>query len=173
VCDHRLVTHTRIYLVGFMGAGKSSVGRQLAKRLGWKFADLDREIERTEHQSIPEIFERSGEPYFREVESKCLQALSRQRQVVVALGGGAFADPANRELAAASGLTVWLKVSFATVVTRVKMDGSRPKFGSKEQAEALYNSRQEFYSQARVHIESDNRSPASVADELAELIRSL
>src|ERR1019366_10438686 len=116
-CKPRLIsrrmTYSRIYLVGFMGAGKSSVGRILSKRLGWKFLDLDQEIERGEHQSIANIFLTSGEPHFRQIERQYLERLSRRSRVVVALGGGTFVDPANRELADATGLTVWLKVSFA------------------------------------------------------------
>ena len=167
------VAHTRIYLVGFMGSGKSSIGRLLARKLGWKFVDLDREIERHEKQTIPEIFQAFGEPRFRELERLHLQRLSSERQVVIALGGGTFTDEVNREVANSSGLTVWLKVSFATVVSRVKMDGTRPKFGSVEQAEALYRSRESLYRQARLHVEADDRSPALVVAELLGAIRNL
>lgn len=167
------VAHTRIYLVGFMGSGKSSVGRLLARKLGWKFVDLDREIEHHEKQTIAEIFQASGESRFRELEREHLSRLSLGRQVVIALGGGAFIDDSNREVANASGLTIWLKVSFATVVSRVKMDGSRPKFASPEQAETLYKSRESVYRQARLHVEADDRSPALVVEELLGVIRNL
>ncbi len=132
------MTCSRIYLVGFMGAGKSSVGRILSKRLGWKFLDLDGEIEHGEHQSIADIFQSAGEPHFRKIEHAYLEKLSRRSQVVIALGGGSFVESENRDLAESTGLTVWLKVSFATVAARVKMDGTRPMFRNKEQAEALY-----------------------------------
>src|SRR5690349_14887448 len=118
-----------------MGAGKSTIGRHLAKKLGWKFIDLDEEIERREHRPIPEIFEKEGEPYFRSIERLCLKNLPPSLKVVVALGGGAFIDPENREHAEKTGLTVWLKASFSQLANRVKIDGRRPKFVDKEQAE--------------------------------------
>jgi shikimate kinase len=163
----------RIYIVGFMGAGKSTIGRLLAKRLGWAFLDLDREIERGEHRSISEIFTTEGEPRFRVLEQNYLRQLSTRHQVVIALGGGAFVDPANRELTETTGITIWLKVSFATVVTRVRMDGTRPKFANREQAETLYQSREPIYRLARIHAEADNRPPAEVADELLGAIRKI
>src|SRR5215470_14570730 len=111
-----------------MGAGKSTVGRRLAKRLGWKFIDLDEEIERREQRSIPDIFRENGEPYFRDVEQLCLRDVSSANKAVIALGGGTFINPENRAIAENGGLTVWLKVSFAKLVHRVKIDGTRPKF---------------------------------------------
>src|SRR5262245_47669301 len=111
-----------------MGAGKSTVGRHLARRLGWKFIDLDQEIERREHRPIADIFKKDGEPYFRNLERLCLQDLSSSRKAVIALGGGAFIDAGNRELAENTGLTVWLKASFSNLVDRVKIDGTRPNF---------------------------------------------
>jgi shikimate kinase len=167
------VKPSRIYIVGFMGAGKSTIGRLLARRLGWAFVDLDREIERAENRAISDIFKTDGEPRFRELESRHLQVLSTRRQVVIALGGGAFMDAANREIAESTGITIWLKVSFATIVTRVRMDGTRPKFANREQAEKLYESRESVYRLARIHADAEERPPAAVADELLGVIRSL
>src|SRR5215510_2862563 len=111
-----------------MGAGKTTVGRRVAKKLGWKFIDLDEEIERREGRPIAEIFRHDGEPHFRDIERLCLLDLSTSRKAVIALGGGTFISPENREVAEKTGLTVWLKVSFDRVADRVKIDGSRPKF---------------------------------------------
>src|SRR5262245_35541185 len=122
----------RIYLVGFMGAGKSRVGRELAERLGWIFIDMDAEIERAERMPIRDIFARFGEPHFRSLERDLLRRLSKRSRAVIALGGGAYIDPENRLLAESTGLTVWLKVSFDNVVHRVTMDGTRPMFASPE-----------------------------------------
>ncbi|HYR87607.1 MAG TPA: shikimate kinase [Terriglobia bacterium] len=162
---------SRIYLIGFMGAGKTTVGRRLAKKLGWKFIDLDREIERREGRRIAQIFRDNGEPYFRSLEQRCLEAIASSPSAVIALGGGTFIDPRNRELVEKSGLSVWLKVSFAKVADRVKIDGKRPKFGNKDQAERLYQSREPFYALARVHVSTDTTSPESVANEIIGVIR--
>src|SRR4026207_369314 len=117
---------TRIYLVGFMGSGKTTAGGLLARKLGWSFIDLDHEIERGEGRSISDIFRVSGEPHFRRLEREYLERLSHTSRGVIALGGGTFIDPDNRKLAEDTGLTVWLKVSFDKLVHRVKMEGTRP-----------------------------------------------
>src|SRR5215470_12923754 len=98
-----------------MGAGKTTVGRCLARKLGWKFIDLDEEIEKREGRPIPEIFRDAGQSHFRNLERLCLKDLSASRKTVIALGGGAYMDPENREVAEKTGLTVWLKVSFSKV----------------------------------------------------------
>jgi len=155
-----------------MGAGKSTVGRRLAKKLGWKFIDLDEEIERREHRPISEIFRQHGEPHFRNLERLCLQKMSASPKAVIALGGGAFMDPGNRDLAEKTGLTVWLKVSFAKLAARVKIDGTRPKFADKDQAERLYQTREPYYALAKVHISTDDGTPESVADEIVGVVKN-
>ena len=156
-----------------MGAGKSTVGRRLAKKLGWKFIDLDEEIERREHPPIAEIFRENGEPHFRKLERLCLKNLSSFQKTVVALGGGAFMDPENREVAEKTGLTVWLKVSFSKLAGRVKIDGTRPKFADRDQAERLYQTREPFYALAKVHVSTDEGTPESAADEIIGMVRKL
>ena len=156
-----------------MGAGKSTIGRRLAKKLGWKFIDLDHEIEHREHRTVADIFRQDGEPHFRHLEQLCLQDLSTSRKTVIALGGGTFIDPANRELAEKTGLTVWLKVSFSRIAERVKIDGTRPNFADKAQAERLYQSREPFYALAKLHISTDNGSPETAADEIIGVLRRL
>jgi shikimate kinase len=157
---------TRIFLVGFMGAGKSRIGRELASHLGWTFIDLDEQIERSEKMAIREIFSRFGEAHFRSLEHESVKRLSAQTRVVIALGGGAYINPKNRSLAESTGLTVWLKVSFDNVVHRVTMDGTRPLFASPDQARQLYEDRMPIYSMARVHVSTDGREPASIVDEI-------
>lgn len=161
----------RIYLVGFMGAGKTTVGRRLAKRLGWKFIDLDEEIERREGRAVAEIFKEHGERHFRDLERACLKELSSSPHSVIAMGGGAFIEPDNRELAGKTGLTVWLKVSFAKIGARVKIDGTRPNFTDPEKAERLYHSREPHYAQARLHISTDEGSPDSIVEEIIGVLR--
>ena len=111
--------------------GKTTIGRRLATRLGWKFIDLDEEIERREGHPIADIFLERGETHFRQIEQLALRRVSTSTSTeksIIALGGGAFLDAENRAIADNSGLTVWLKASFAKVVDRVKIDGTRPKF---------------------------------------------
>lgn len=165
------MAYNRVYLVGFMGAGKSTVGRRLAQKLGWKFVDLDEEIERREGRTIADIFTRDGEPYFRNLERLCLKDLSSARRTVIALGGGAFIDPENRNLAEETGLTVWLKVSFSKLVNRVKIDGTRPKFQDSSQAERLYQTREPFYALAKVHVSTDEGTPELTADQIVGVLR--
>ena len=156
-----------------MGAGKTTIGRRLAKKLGWKFIDLDHEIERREHRPVADIFLRDGEPHFRRLEHLCLEDLSSSRKAIIALGGGTFMDPANRDLAEKTGLTVWLKVSFSRLAERVKIDGTRPKFADKAQAEQLYQTREPFYALAKVHISTDDGSPETAAAEIIGVLRKL
>jgi shikimate kinase len=163
----------RIYLIGFMGAGKTSVGRALAARLKWAFVDLDAEIERSQEKSIPDIFTQSGEPHFRRLESEHLKHLSGRPHVVIAPGGGAVMDPENLELMNSTGVTVWLNVSFETAARRVAMDGTRPLFKDPKKAEQLYESRIPIYRQARIHVPADNRPPAEIAGEVVKRLRKL
>jgi shikimate kinase len=156
-----------------MGAGKSTVGRRLARRLGWKFIDLDDEIERREQQSVAEIFRQNGEPHFRNLERVCLQDLSSARKAVIALGGGAFIDEKNRDVTEKTGLTVWLKASFSSLVARVRIDGTRPKFVDKDQAERLYQTREPFYALARIHVSTDEGTPDSAVDEIITMLGRL
>jgi shikimate kinase len=168
------VAVSRIYLIGFMGAGKSTIGRRLAMKLGWKFIDLDEEIERTEGRPIADIFRGHGETHFRQLESLALNRVSistSTEKSIIALGGGAFVDPENRAIADNSGLTVWLKVSFAKAVDRVKIDGTRPKFTSTEQAEWLYRIREPHYALAKVHIPTDDGTPETIVDEIIGVLR--
>jgi shikimate kinase len=164
---------TRVYLLGFMGSGKTTTGEVLARRLGWDFIDLDEEVERVEGQSIANIFRVYGEAHFRRLEKENLERVSLMPRRVVALGGGTFIDPENRKITEETGLTVWLKVSFDKVVHRVKMDGTRPLFGSKEETEHLYRARQSSYELARVKVLADELTPEAIAAVIMGAMRTL
>ena len=148
-----------IFVVGFMGAGKSTVGRALARRLGWKFLDLDEEIEAAEHAKISDIFSQRGESEFRRIETGILgRHFSQGEPAVLALGGGAFTIPANRDMMREHGISVWLDCPFEVVQRRVRQASHRPLARDPVAFAALYQTRRESYALAdvRVPIESDD-----------------
>ena len=109
-----------IYMIGMMGAGKTTVGRTLAQRIGWDFIDMDREIEREQGKRISEIFSSEGEPAFRAMETDLLKRLAGRRRTVIATGGGAALSPENQRLLAQSGLVIYLRVSPDDVLARIE-----------------------------------------------------
>ena len=125
----RVFHHVRtdkIYLVGFMGAGKSTVSRALGSHLGWRVEDLDELVEAHEHRSIADLFAREGEAYFRVAEQGALRKLLDERHLIVATGGGTFVDPGNQSLINNDGASIWLDVSFEQVIDRLPPGGRRP-----------------------------------------------
>lgn len=122
----RGLRHRSIVLVGLMGAGKSTVGRRLASRLGLLFKDADNEIETAAHLTIADIFELYGEPKFRELEERVIARLLREGPLVLATGGGAFMRPDTRARVAESGISVWLKAELGVLMRRVRKRGHRP-----------------------------------------------
>ena len=162
------MTADKIYLVGFMGAGKSSVARALGKRLDWKVEDIDVRIERVERRDIPTIFREAGEPYFRAREREALLQLLPERGAVVASGGGTFADPANRELMLRDGLVIWLDAPLATVLARVPLDGRRPLATDRLAMEQLYNQRLAAYRLAHFRVDAGRDSVEELVDHIVE-----
>ena len=162
----------RIYLVGFMGAGKSTVGRELSLKLRCPFLDLDSEIERAEGMPVREIFSRFGEPRFRELEREHLIRLSAAT-AVIALGGGAYINGENRKVVNETGVAVWLDASFDRIQERVRPDGSRPLLADVEQARKLYGERLPTYRLARIHVLTDNRLPDAIAEEIVRRVKAL
>jgi shikimate kinase len=152
-----------IYVVGFMGAGKSTVGRHLAHRLGWSFFDSDVEIEEAEKAAITAIFEERGEAEFRRIENSIIRQhvgwIERGRPAVLALGGGAFAQPANRLLLENNGITVWLDCPFELVQARVAQATHRPLARDPQAFAALYEARRADYSLADVHVTIESDDP--------------
>jgi shikimate kinase len=161
-----------IYVVGFMGAGKSTVARHLAHRLGWSFFDSDDEIEQAEKTTIAAIFEERGEPEFRRIETAIIRQhvgwIERGRPAVLALGGGAFAQPANRELLENNGISIWLDCPFDIVQRRVAQAAHRPLARDPEAFAALYHTRRTDYGLADVHVAIESDDPdATVSAILA------
>jgi shikimate kinase len=145
-----------IYIVGFMGSGKTTVGRMLADEIGWRFADLDDDIEHSQHKSISEIFATSGEEEFRRIEHHALlnriRSIRRGTPTVLAVGGGAFTLPANITLLQENGVTLWIDTDLEVMRKRVQTSDHRPLARDAEKFERLYHERRASYSQAEFHV---------------------
>ncbi|HEX5069924.1 MAG TPA: shikimate kinase [Vicinamibacterales bacterium] len=166
------MTPDKIYLVGFMASGKSTVARALAERLGWRTEDVDELIEQHERRTIPEIFAQQGEPYFRAVEREILRLLQPIRHVVVATGGGTFMDPDNRALINLDGLSVWIDVPLVELIPRIPLDGRRPLAANRADLERLYATRIETYRLAHLRVDGRGSVPMTV-DEVLEAVQRL
>lgn len=158
----------KVYLVGFMTAGKTTVAKALAARLSWEVLDLDEEIERAEHRAVADIFAAHGEGHFRRLERAALERVLDRRHVVVATGGGTFVDPANRAAIQADGCSIWLDISFNEIVSRLPSDGRRPLAANRAQMEALFLARREAYQHAHVHVEATGQRVDAVVDAVLD-----
>ncbi len=153
-----------------MCSGKSSVGRVLADKLGWRFIDLDEVIEREERMSIPDIFAKKGEEYFRRLELENLKRVSEEEGVVVSTGGGLGANPKAMEMMKEKGLVVWLKVSFEEFLKRCGDDPSRPMISlGEENLRDLMRDREKTY--AKAHVSIDNMGIEESAEKISLLLK--
>lgn len=164
------MTADKIYLVGFMAAGKTTVARVLAERLGWRAEDIDELIEARERRTVAEIFARSGEPYFRAIERDILRLLLPLRHCVVATGGGTFMDPENRAAINMDGVSVWLDVPLEELVARLPADGRRPLAADRAQMERLFAMRQIAYAGAQLRVDARGEHPEAVAERIIEAV---
>jgi shikimate kinase len=159
-----------LYLVGFMGSGKSTIGRALAHRMGWSFFDIDDEIEAAEKLTIAELFDTRGEAEFRRIESAILQHhvkwIERGRPAVLALGGGAFIEQSNRDLVIRNGFAIWLDCPLETVQRRVAHASHRPLARDPEKFAALYRARRETYAIAEIHVPIESDDPAVTVEAI-------
>ncbi|MSO56218.1 MAG: shikimate kinase [Acidobacteria bacterium] len=160
----------KIYLVGFMGAGKTTLAQALARRLGWRAEDVDAVIEAREHRAVADIFAREGEPYFRAIERQVVLSLVPERHVVVATGGGTFVDPENRAAINADGLSVWLDVPLEVLLNRIPPDGRRPLANDRVQMALLYESRRLAYQGAQVRLDASRAPAEALVEQLMELV---
>jgi shikimate kinase len=161
----------KVYLVGFMACGKSSVGRALARRLDWKAVDIDELIESREHMSVSDVFARHGEPYFRAAERAILMEQLAPRHVVVATGGGTFVDPQNRAAINQDGVSVWLDAPLDRVIDRIPSDGRRPLAADRANLERLYHARRSAYEHAHVRLDAGRASVEALVDELVDWLQ--
>ena len=159
-----------VFLIGFMGAGKTTVGRHLARLIGWDFVDLDEEIVGTEHRSIPQIFAVEGEAYFRRREADLLASLRGRTRVVVACGGGTYAHEDNRRLIDRMGRAVWIQLPLEVALRRCAGGQERPLLQGESQAQALYARRLSSYRAAALKVDASGLSSEEVAERIAGLL---
>ena len=175
---------SRVYITGFMGSGKSTSGPLVADRLGYRFLDLDAEVERIAGVTIHELFEQHGESKFRALETAVLSEVMVEENVIVATGGGALASEGNMLLAETSGATVFLKLPAQTLAARLSDPEGRPLLHDEhgepytreallERIEELLTKRDRFYSHADIVVEAEGHSPEDVADAVVQALSAV
>ena len=165
--------HKNIFLIGFMGAGKSTVGKILANKIGYKFLDADKVIEERAGTTITQIFAEHGEPYFRDIESATTESLASGNKQVIATGGGVVQRDRNWDAMKANGITVYLKATVEAIWDRIKDDTSRPLLQVEnpvKTARDLLDKRTPMYEKADIILITDNVPPDQVANEVLELL---
>ena len=165
-----------IILIGFMGVGKTSLGKLLASKLGRGFIDLDEKIERDSGLTIPKIFETYGEKYFRELEKAAVKEVSARRNIVIATGGGTVKDEENLQLLKNSGVIICLTTEPEEILRRTEKRGERPVLdgGGSERLETikkLLAEREKFYSQADFHVDTTDWSPLQIVNKICDMLK--
>jgi shikimate kinase len=162
-----------IYLVGFMGTGKTSVGKKLAQKKNWRFVDLDELIELKEKMTIVDIFAKKGEPYFRRREKETLKEVSKESNFVVACGGGIVLDEENIKIMQETGTPICLTSSPSVIFERTKGHNLRPLLNTPnplERIKELLEKRAPFYARIEKKIDTSNLSIDEVVEEILKLI---
>jgi shikimate kinase len=160
-----------VYLVGMPGSGKSTVGREVAGRLGVPFVDLDEEVERRSGATVSQIFASEGEAGFRTLEARALVDASRQDPSVVACGGGVVLEPANRITLRNTGTCVYLDVPLGVLEERVEPAADRPLIRAEGDLERLLAEREGLYREFAAHVVDGSGDPGEVADAIVEELR--
>lgn len=150
-----------------MGAGKTTIGRHLARMLGWDFADLDALVVARAGKTVADIFRDAGEPAFRAAEHEAAIAAAHAPFTVVATGGGAFVAPATRAVLSRGALTVWLRCDLPVLLARIGEGGRRPLAGSRATISALLSEREPIYRLADLAVDTTHAAPRDVAREIA------
>ena len=164
-----------IYLVGFMGTGKTHIGKELARKKQWNFVDLDELIELRERRCISDIFAQDGESYFRRLETRALKEVAGQDTFVVACGGGVVIKPENIRLMKETGTIVCLTASAAVILKRVRGYANRPLLhvpDPKKQVELLLKLRAPYYAQADHTIDTSVLTPAAVVAKITRIAKT-
>jgi shikimate kinase len=158
----------KVYLVGFMGSGKTTVARALARRLDWRPVDIDELIEQQEHQTVAALFAKRGEAYFRAVERAVLLSQVGVRHTVVATGGGTFVDQQNRAVINSDGVSIWLDAPLEPLIARVPADGRRPLAADRQEFERLYVTRRAAYEQAHLRVDAGRSGVEEIVEQLVD-----
>ncbi|MEJ5172260.1 MAG: shikimate kinase [Hydrogenothermaceae bacterium] len=161
-----------VYLVGFMGSGKSTVGKLISQELGYRFVDIDKEVENQEGITIREIFEKFGEQYFRNLEKEKLKEFIDKYGYVVSTGGGLGADKQMMELMKSSGVVIWIDASLEEILNRCQNDTDRPLLKLPyEKVRELYERRREIYKLSDIHIHTDGKTPLQIFEEIQRKLK--
>lgn len=165
----------KIALIGFMGSGKSTVAKELGGRLALPVFELDEEIlAASGRASVNEIFDRDGEARFREIEHEVCRALEEENALIISCGGGVIHNDENiLSLKRGAGVVIYLRTRFDTVSSRLRGDAARPLFKDLSRAQALYSAREAKYvAAADVIVDTDQRTPAQVAEEIISALKT-
>tara|TARA_B000000609_G_C24166418_1_gene347229 strand:- start:257 stop:757 length:501 start_codon:yes stop_codon:yes gene_type:complete len=160
-----------IFLVGFMGAGKTTVGMELAKKLNYKLIDTDHSIENDQSREIKDIFSEDGELFFRNLETLKLKELINVENAIISTGGGIILKDENRSILN-NLFTIYLKADFENIFNRIKQDTSRPLLLTDDPyntAKDIFKSRQSVYESFKIHVRTDNKTPHEVVEEIINL----
>lgn len=163
-----------IVLTGFMGAGKTAVGKELAGLLDMRLIDLDSEIEKAEHMTINEIFKQFGEKKFREIETEMIKKVANNENIIISTGGGAVMKQENIDLLKKTGIIIYLMATPETILQRTGKNSDRPLLqvaNPLAKINELLNLRKPFYEKADIMIDTENKTPLRIAKEIVEKIR--
>ncbi len=166
-----------VVLIGFMGVGKTSLGKLLASKLGRPFIDLDEKIERDTGLTIPEIFAERGEKYFRDLEKNAVREICARQNIVIATGGGTVKDAENLSLLKKTGVIICLTTEPEEIFRRTERQGERPVLDASaenrlETIKKLLAERQEFYSQADYQIDTTHWSPLQIVNDICDYLKT-
>ncbi len=173
-----------VYLTGFMGSGKSTVGPILANTLGWNFYDLDHVIEKKTEQKIRAIFDEKGEEYFRKLETETLIEISKDNEVIISLGGGTIVSDINLKILKSHGTIIFLESSFDSIYKRLRYKRDRPILMASNEDEVkrdefinriskIYSERKKYYEQADITVNTDKISVGETVDKITKIINKL
>ena len=168
------MTKKNIVLIGMMAAGKSTIGFKLAKKLNYRFVDIDKKIEEYENQRITDIFQKKGERYFRKIEEKMTVAYLKKSKVVISIGGGAFLNKTVRQKIKKNSNSFWLNWKINTILTRIISNDRRPlaiKL-SREDLIKLYKKRVKFYKLSNFKVECENKTKNQIVNEIYKIIEN-
>ncbi|RJQ40489.1 MAG: shikimate kinase [Nitrospiraceae bacterium] len=161
-----------IVLTGFMGTGKSEVGKELSRVLGWQVIDIDTEIEKSQNMKITEIFKQFGEPRFRDLETEMIKNLSKNKNVIISTGGGAVLRQENMDALRESGVIICLTAAPETILKRTSNNNDRPLLQAEnplKKIKELLEFRMPYYQKADIIVDTENKKPFEVAEEIIEI----